>query len=628
VSKIIFTFLLFQIALFGRLEDRIKHQCQNEYRESVSDYLIRMEEDIQTHGCRVIPLYASIITSKNFDLLDLLEENSMLMENLLEVFYLNEHLTQLLLYHDTLKQIVLNNGMNEKFIKNFLFLLQHALPQQAITQIEKETSYLNYYLLSAFYAKDQQEAISLLKRTKEAISLEVLPSFTLLLSAVGDSYSFENLLESFSIIQQELSSDAIRNLVHYPEYFIYLLYPKAVDLDLKTYSASQLKEKQQSIQKKALFVYQAMYAQYRYRQEVNPVDYALLSVANIYPYLLEQEDLEYDDFVMIIKRLIKKDYMITLFNEGKCSPQSKVNFALFGQGNLIDTHELLDKEKRFALNLLSALKDDPHAIFSFFYVANFYQDASREEWLLFKALFQTLPYDPVSRIAFLKKLELNGYFRNIITQDDYKKSVKAKDGTTYPKYKYILTTPYPAQSDPSLFEQILITNISDTQLKDALLELIQKDTEALATHTFTTFDKLARGADIVDTIDSSIFIASLLAAPFTGGSSLSYVAIKVAKRATKIGTKRGFKAMIKRVKLQSRKFTNKDIKKVSIERESLNGAIFEAKNIKKSEKLMDKTENVVGQINSVVQVSALAGSTLYLYLNQSALLTKQICKEP
>lgn len=625
--KIIITFLLFQVFLFAKLEDDIRSKCVNEYRDGISEYLIRMEDDIESYGCRVIPIYNSIIESENFDILDSLEEDTTLIENFLKIFYMNDDISHLLFKSSVLKRIVLNNGMNDEFVRKFLFLLKKELHKKDISRIEKDRDYLNYYLLSSFYAKDKRETVKLFKKMKNSISLELLPSFTLLLSSIGDTYTFENLLESFTVIQKELSIDAIKNLAHYSEYFVYLLYPREVDLNLGTVSSYKLKERQKEMQRKALFLYQEMYEQYRYRQGLNHVDYALLSVANIYPYLLEEERLEYDDFVVIVNRLIKKDYFLALFEEGKCSNKSKENFAIFGQGNLLNAHEFLKNEKRFSLQLLEKLKNDTHSVFSFFYVANFYNSVNSEEWSLFKELFKTLPSDSTSKIAFLKKLEVNGYFRNIIAQDDYRKRVEAEDGSAYPKYKYILTTPYPNQSDPSLFEQILTTQISDKELKEGLLELIQKDTDELATHTFTTFDKFARGAAIADKIEDGVFVASLLAAPFTGGFSLSYVAIEVAKKATKIGAKKGFKAMIKRVALQSRELTNKAIRKVKVGRKSLNGDVAGVKNVKKSGETMDKTENLVGNINSVVQVSAFAGSTLYLYLNSSELLTKQICEE-
>jgi len=630
MSKIVIWFVLFQSFLFANLEDDIKDKCFKEYTESseiISNYLVRMEDNIDKQGCKVIPLYASIIETNNFDILDELEENNSLIEKLLTIFYINSDVANLFFKNSSLKTIILNNSMNVKFIENFAFILKKELHKKDIYQIKKDTNYLNYYILSSFYSKDKRETIKLFKKMKKSISLELLPSFTFILSAISDEYKFDMLLESFIAIQKELSIDAINELANYPKYFIYLLYPQKVDVDIGMVSDDRLREIQKDIQKKALFLYQTMYEQYRYEQGVNQTNYALLSVEYIYPYLLEQESIDYDDFVNIFNILIKKDYLVTLFTEDKCSNKSKENFAIFGQNNIINVNRLLKNNQKFFNQLVHNLKNDKYPMFSLFYVANFYNNTTPKEWILFKELLRTLPYDYGYRIAFLKRLEVTGYFRNIITKEDYTKRVEAKNGTAYPKYKYILVTAYPNKDDSSLFEKILTTKISDNDLKDGLLELIKKDTDELATHTFTTFDKFSRVAEIVDNLDDAIFVIAIVSAPFTGGVSLSYVAISASKKAVKKGAKKGFSKMIKKVLLKSRKIVNKGIRKVRVVRKTFNGGVAGVRNVKKAGKAIDKTEGLVEKINDGLEISAVAGLSLYLYLNSSKQSVKYICEE-
>lgn len=503
--------------------------------------------------------------------------------------------------------------------------MEKALHREDVYKIKQNNNYLNYYILSAYYTKDKKESLKLFTKIKDSISLELLPSFVFILSAIGEEYKFDILLTSFTAIQKELSTDAIKKLANYPKYFIYLLYPQKVDLDIGVISNYKLEKIQQDIQKKALFLYQAMYDKYRYRQGINQLDYALLSVEYIYPYLLEQYKVNYDDFTNIFNMLIKKGYFITLLTNDKCSNDSKINFAIFGRNNILNVSNFFRDEQRVANKLFQELKDDK-AIFPFFYVVDFYNHANQKEWELFQELLNSLPYEYRKRIAFLKRLEINGYFRNTIEQDDYKDKVFAENGTTYPKYKYILTTPYPSQDDPSLFKQILYTNISDTKLKDSLLELIRKDTDELATHTFTTFDKFTRGTEILNNIDDTLFVVAIISAPFTGGVSLSYVAISATKKAVKMGAKNGFKAMTKKVALKSRKIVNKGIRKVRQGRKILNGGIAGVKNIKKVGTAINKIENIVGKTSNAIKLSV-GGTALYLYLNSSELSVKEICEE-
>jgi hypothetical protein len=619
----IFIYLFLPITSSANLKDDIQRKCPldyTKYSNNISKYLIRMEDDINSNGCQVIPIYSSIIESNKLDILDSLEEDETLIKKLLKIFYINDDLSAFLFQNNSLKKIILKNSINEKFMENFAYLLKKSLHRKDIQNIKGDNSYFNYYILSAYYSKDKRDSLKLYKQMRESISLELLPSFTFLLSAIGDDYKFEDLLENFTTIGKELSTNALKNLVQYPQYFVYLLYPKEVNLNLGMVSSYKLKEIQRDIEQKTLFLYKTIYEKYRYEQGVNQVNYALLSLEYIYPYLLEQYSIDYDDFRNIFSRLIKKDYLITLFTQNKCSNNSKINFAIFGQNNIINISKFLKSEKKLSRKLFQELKSDK-AIFSFFYIVNFYNNSNEKEWKLFGELLKKLPYDFQYRVALLKRLEKNGYFRNIIMEDDYKDKVYASNGTAYPKYKYILTTPYPSQNDFSLFEQILTTNISDKELKNALLELMQKDTNELATHTFTAFDKFSRGAEIAEKIDTAFLAIAIISAPFTGGVSLSYVAISTAKKAVKMGAKKGFSAMRKKVALKSREVLYKSI---GNRKKYLNSEKIVIKN---SQEMMNKTENIIGNSNNLLQVSTIVGTGLSFYLSNSALSTKQICEE-
>jgi len=625
-------FFLFQAVLFASLQDDIEYECPKEYEmyeDDISQYLIRMEDDIKDKGCKVIPIYASIIQSENFEILDALEDDESLMANLTKLFSVNKNLSSVIFKNSGLKQVILNNSINEKFIESFSYLIKKKLHNKQIKQIKKEPEYLNYYLLSSLYAKNNKDSLKLYNKLKSSISIELLPSFTFILSAIGDEYEFSDLLENFAMMQSGLSTDAIKKLAQYPKYFVYFLYPKKDDLGIETISNYKLKEIQKEMQKKVISLYKSMFDKYRYRQGVNQHEYALLSVEYIYPYLLEQHDIDYDDFVLLFNRLIDNDYLISLFTEDKCSEDSKTNFAIFGKNNIYNVSKFMKEESRLSSQLFHNLDNSAHAVFPFFYVANFYNTSSKEEWFLFKDLLKILPYEYNLKIAFLKRIEKNGYFRNIVTQSDYKNSVNAKDSTSYPKYKYILVTPYPSQNDSTLFEQILTTNISDEKLKESLLVLIQKDIDDLAEHEFTQFEKFVGNMETIEKLDDALFIASIVAAPFTGGASLSYIAISVAKKGVQKGAKKGFKYMVKKVALKRRKMVNKAIRKARKGRKLVDDKIG-VSNRKKIGKVHRDVEEKVDKLEEKVDVLVgvlSVGAGIYLYFNHSQLEEKSICQE-
>jgi len=609
LKKLITFLLILNSFVYANLED-VQEKCANEYSKNsdiIKDYYFRMEDDINEIGCKVIPIYASIIESDNLDLLYLIEENKSILDQLLELFYANSYFSELIFKNSQFKQLIINNALNKNTISNLIFLAKNYMYRSDIAKIKRDKEYINYYMISSFYANNHSEATKLYKKLKKSIPLDLLSSFILVLNAVNNEYSFNELLESFNNIFQNLSKDDIKKLTQYPQYFAYFLYPKKDDFNIDTISNDRLKDLQKSIQKKALFVYKSMYRKYKYEKGMNQVTYALLSLEYIYPYLIEQYSVNYDDFAYVFNMLVENGYIKSLFIEDICSDNSKINFAVFGNGNIKSIVKLFKKESYFANNLLKNLNRDSTAVFYLFYVANFYNNSTKEEWYVFKELLKTLPYSYKYRIAFLKRLEKANFFRNIINESDYKQKVYTKDMDSYPKFAYILVTPFPAKDDKTIFEKILENKISDEKLKQELLEIMQKDTEELAKHNFTTFDKFMVGAEYIDNIDTAITVAAIVVAPFTGGVSLSAIAVK-------FGAKKGIKQMIYN---EGKKLVEKGIKKAKLAKDRLVKKI----DTKKLEKKIDS----FGNSNDNLQLTIL-GSNLFL-LSKSPSNIKQICKE-
>jgi len=349
------------------LKNEVKLKCNIEYKryESVvSDYLVRMKDNIRQNGCKVIPLYASIIKSENFDLLDALDENTVLMEKLLNIFYAKKELSDIVFRNNNLKTIILKNSLNNNFLDNFSFLVKKYLYHRDINVIKKNMTYLNYYILSAYYATSNKNAYQLLKKIKSSISLKLLSSYTLILNSIGDEYKFEDLLESFINIQEELSIDAIKKLSQYPKYFVYLLYPKRVDLNIDIISNDSLRDIQKDIQRKSLLIYESMFEKYRYTEGVNQQDYALLSLEYIYPYLLDGKNMivDFDEFAELLTSLIDNNYLISLYNKDKCSKKSKINFAIFGDNNIYNALFFREKQTSFSDKLLHNLKNNKNSV--------------------------------------------------------------------------------------------------------------------------------------------------------------------------------------------------------------------------------------------------------------------------
>jgi len=512
-------FITFLTACNSKEEQKkTTNSCLQEYErysEIISNYQVEISDIVKHQGCEVIPIYASILKTKKLD------KNPNMMKQLVTLFTVNKYFSTLVFDNSMIREMILNNILNDKFIENFTYLEKKKLHKKEIKEIKEDIDYLNYTLLASLYAQNKKESLELYSKIKSSISIELMPSFILILSSVEDKYTFEELLKNFTFLAKKLSTDELKTLTQYPQYFIYFLYPKQESLAIETISSSQLKKIQQAFQKRVIYVYHEMFEKYRYTKGISQIDYALLTVHNIYPYLLKSYQVNENGFKKLFHRLVYKGYILSLFKEDKCSQSSKENFAVFGKGNIESGVKLLREEKELVSTLFSEFKSQEYSIMSFFYVANLYAELDTKGWNIFKELLETLPYEYDNKIVFIQRIERAGYFRNIVTIKDYKSHIDASYGDSNPKYKYVLLTPYPSQTNRTLFETVLNTNISDESLQRSLVDLIGKDKNELEKHEFTRSEKFFGN---IDRLDTTLTVASVALAPFTGGASLAYVA--------------------------------------------------------------------------------------------------------
>jgi len=532
---------------------------------------------------------------------------------------------------ETLQSIIIDNSLNHSFIEKLNYLVNKKLHKKENYQIEKDKNYFNYFLLASLYAKDNKDTLQLYSELKSNISIELMPSFTLIVNSVGKEYEFSELLKSFVTLQKELSIDSLKELITYPQYFAYFLYPKKETLFQGTISDYQLKEIQKHIQEEVIFLYEEMFEQNRYVEGIKQMDYALLTIQNIYPYLLEQPTIEIDKFKSLFGYLIKKGYLFELFDKDKCSNETEENFALFGQKNIESMIKLFDKERAFTFNLFSELKVDKHKAVALFYIANAYKNLNELEWNIFKDLLSTLPDTFSNRLSFIQRIEQAGYFRNISIQKDYDVRISSKYSEKNQKYKYILLTPYPLQSDENLFEKSLHSTMPNKILQESLVDLIGKNKKQLEKHEFTKGEKIFGNIEKLETVTT---VVSIVLVPFTGGLSLSGVALKVI---IKQGTKQGVEYIKKRIiktiinelqedtdaeikyltkkilKLVDEKITSKNAKELKALKEQLSKIEIIKKSVKKADKELEKI------------IKKKEKTLSFFYSNN--LKIKQICKE-
>lgn len=577
----------------------IETSCQNEftiYGEIVSKYKVRMEDLIASVGCEVIPIYASIIESDRIDLLDKIEENSDTIKKILKI---DTTFTQLIFKNLAFQEFFLNQKISDKFLDNFNYIVKEKIRKRDIAKIKKDFNYINYILLSASYASNKQEAIAFYNRLRKNVSVDIIASFGIVINGINENYSFDELVDNFYTLSLELSSKEINNIALRPQYFAYFLTPK--EENISSYQIS-------NIQSRVIYLYKKIFQKYQYEKSLNQRDYALLTIENIYPYLLEIKEVSNRDFEKLFKLLVEKNYIISLFKNGKCSPNTKDNFALFGNRNIDLAIKLMKDKSDFFYELSSDLSKIDNGIMPLFYVASLHGKLNKKQWSIFEKLLNELPYEKQINIALIQKVEAVDYFDNIILQQDYNQIVNSEytpQKPKSPKYLNVLLTNYPRQTDVSLADRVLYDkDMNKRILKLSLNDLISKDIEALENHKFT---KLERYLANLDTLDNTLTVASLVSAPFTGGISLSYLAIK---QAGKMATKRGAKYLAKKI-------LNKGIRKVRVVRKGIDNKIgVQGRNmIRKSIKALKKVEK---ELSKYIEDSLLLSSNIKI---------KDICEE-
>lgn len=497
-------------------------------------------------------LYTFFKESNNIKFLKTLEQTPLLIKPISALLE-NKKLLITLFNIPEVQKIIHDKKQNQSFFENFSYISKKELGKKELKEIEKDKNYLNYVLLASMHVTHKHEARKLYKKLKKSISIELISSFTLVLSSINENYKLTYLIDNFKLLQYQLSTEAIKELSEYPEYFAYFLYPSKKELNVEDISNSKFYQIQQNIGQKVIFLYKEIFKKYRYQVNINQVEYALLTIENIYPYLLEQYDTNIDEFEALFSILIEKDYILSLFQESKYSQTTiQERFAVFGSNNINNMISFMDKQSTFSSNLLNKLDSSTNSLMAFFYVANAHKNISSKEWIIFKELTSTLPLSIEENLFFIQKIEQSGYFRNIVHQYDFDDFIEnSEHSNENPKYKYILLTPYPSQRDMTLYEKVLTTNISKKQLQQNLVSLISKNKEELEKHEFIMIEKVFGN---LNRLDTAITVTSIALVPFTGGISLGAIATKMATKAVGI---HGFKKEILR-----KIITKVDVKKL------------------------------------------------------------------
>ena len=599
--------------------------CKKEFSKypllTENGWSIRIESQIDLYGCKVVKVFDTLLKENAQGIMDAVDENPQLMREVVKL-YKHREFVKLMNTNSVTKELVDSNADNPLFLKNLNYLIQKNYNSANRKKISSDLTYLNYYIFSSINAKTTDE----LKKYHHALkklSLDELKAFAFIYGTIGDSYDFSLLLENFSTLKKKLTPKQLNLIIQYPQYIAYFLYPSQEEMGIKG-DDKFIHKKQQQYQKMIVSFYQSMYKHNITQDSEASNNIALLTLEEIQPYVVSYPQ-KYYEIEKLLVVLSKQNFLNQLWAqiENRCNKDKKKKvFAIFGDSNLNNLLKLKKDENDLYKHLLYSSSEEK-SISSLFYVSNVYAKFTSIKWHIFKDLLYTLPtpsYDIYMNSFVLKELDNIGYFDKVIRSKEYNRFVEndedVANGKSTAKYRYILLTSYPSDQDSSAFQYIGANRFFIAQ--NNLDKLYRLSIDELETHNFTTFEK---SMSYLNKADWALTGAAVVAAPFTGGTSLLYIVGKTATKQTgKIAAKKGMMWYAKKISI---KLANKSIKFARVGRKSLYKTIGE-KNTRAFGKGLSKLDDMK---DNFTFGTVAAGTVAAYFIMPSKIQAKDICQE-
>lgn len=559
VRKIFCLFIF--LSLTNAFAVDISQYCPREHAANpkIDDYALRIEDPLNRYGCDAVTLYAFLVNYKAIDVMDLIDEDPKVAEILLD-FMQDKKIFNLLLQSDQFNTLLQSGQISAKTLRYFRAVWLARGNATWRSDIRRKLPLINFFVLSAYYAKSSDEAIrnfDLLRHTVEPTAIEAFSLMVAVFCTSPYHYEFKTLVSDYALISKTLSRSQFDSLVRYID-ILPLMLQRPED-----WSPSQVEEHQ----KRLLFLYAELYQKYHVRNNGEMLYFGLVN--NFAPLLiLQHRGIDSYLFREVFSDLINGDFLTPLLfdqngNLSSCGENSK--FGQFNDENrgIVKLLHFYREEKALYTRFMTSRSGHADSRIDYLmYTARAFQAYNAKQWKIFKALAVDLSDNFYTNIATLHRLEQVDYFKIIDKTNDYDHYVVVEsddtNGRNARKYEHILFTSVEGQNSYSVMQELYSDDID--KVRSDIEKLSMKSVSQLEEHTFTSYEKAMKYVDMADNV---IAVASLIAAPLTGGASLSYLALKTGvKKAGTAGMKAAMNAAAK-------KMANKVIAKVRIGRRTM-----------------------------------------------------------
>lgn len=552
------------------MSDAIKADCPDEYaqyKQTVQEYARGMRENVEAYGCGVVSAYG-VFAEIDMDRIEQWEDHSQEFETVNDVFLLAKRYKLSIASNPVLFDAirVLLGNKRERLFDQIDQLFSYA-SQYELRRMNKEPERLLYLMwaMRIDTGKMPRHIFRTAKHLRREFPLKTLVIALILdeqITKVYPEYSVKKRLKLiqhvFHTYSKTFMTKFIANALALPN-LVYLLPPQPEDIhgsqDISNARLTKLQRDYAGIIKQIVKTFEVA--------TNGNFGIAIDSTAVLAPYI-QQALME--SSAMSITAYLKAQIESPVFErylnqQGSCNETDFSTYVAMFFTFLAPHKQDEESHKPVPINYLQNnlskiaywysrdehmrawvvdQKNAPKAfIQNIAWLPYYYEQLSPRSREYMSKLLLDLPGSINTNASFILALKQGSdYFEWINDAPDADEIVDANEDVgdnSVAKYRYILTTPFPAQDDASVFQRF----ISGGKDIPAISSLERSSVDELSTHEFTKSEKYQSMANAADNVFT---VAMILATPVTGGASLTYVGAKIAlKLAAKKGIKYGMR---------------------------------------------------------------------------------------
>jgi len=648
--------LFFPNTYAGAITKSIEAQCPDQYavyENIVHEYAVRMSNYVKTYGCGVVSAYGVFMT-KDMSRIQQWEDDEWSFNEVNQVFLFAEKynldVAAKPLLYDVLSTLLTSANNQDQLDR--VFAQTTGYERRRMSRNPERIFYL-MWAMQISQSQKPEDIFRIKDRLHKDFSVASLPTALLLNGSIANIYPEYSAKKRLGLINyvfhtysKGFMTKLATNKLALPN-LVYLLPPQAGDIEgsqgltdrdieqLQRNYAADIKEIFKSFKVAtdnfgvsvdatavlAPFVQQALVSAPMMNLSITSYLKNQIHSPVFNRYLKQKGNCKAEDFA---------NYVANFFTFLAPFKQIKGNDSVepipYLQNNLAQIANWYHNDANMRAWVTDIGNDPQIFIQNMAWLPYYYEKSKPVVRQYLSKLLYNLPKNPNVNASFILALfKGSDYFEWIVNASDVDTKVNANEdvrGNSAAKYRYILTTPFPAQDDLSVFQRFLHNGTGIAALSD----LQDYSVELLSKHEFILSEKIM---STLNNLDNTITVVEILAIPITGGASILLIGAKMAakqatkkslKQAVKVGSKYVRETVSHNVSRTTKRLIFKDGKK-SFTREAKEMAGLAKKRGRPSQ-----YAGVQAKMNRRIRTDAAISDSIQISLAASTLATALYCQ--